>query len=327
VMPEGPLRSAMWAHSANIFWLSLLISFMTAALVYFALYRLVVKPMMRLSRNMQAFSQNPEDTQRIIQPSSRTDEVGTAERELQLMQTQLAQLLKEKSRLAELGLAVSKINHDLRNMLSSAQVISDRLTMLPDPTVQRFAPKLIASLDRAINFCNETLRYGKSSENNPRRELMLLAPLVEEVGDGLGLPREGSIEWVQDFEPTLRIDADPDHLFRIVGNLVRNALQAIESQAENRPANAKHPIDRITLKAWREPRRVILEVTDTGPGVPERAKQTLFKAFQSSTRKGGSGLGLAISAELAAAHSGTLKLLATKDGASFHLEIPDRSVA
>jgi signal transduction histidine kinase len=327
VMPEAPLRAAMWAHSANIFWLSLLISFITAALVYFALYRLVVKPMMRLSRNMQSFSQNPEDTQRIIQPSSRTDEVGTAERELQLMQTQLAQLLKEKSRLAELGLAVSKINHDLRNMLSSAQVISDRLTMLPDPTVQRFAPKLIASLDRAINFCNETLRYGKSSENNPRRELMLLAPLVEEVGDGMGLPREGSIEWVQDFEPTLRIDADPDHLFRIVANLVRNALQAIESQAENRPANANHPIDRITLKAWREPRRVILEVTDTGPGVPERAKETLFKAFQSSTRKGGSGLGLAISAELAAAHGGTLKLLATKAGASFHLEIPDRSVA
>jgi signal transduction histidine kinase len=329
VMPEAPLRAAMWEHSRNIIWLSLLISLFTAALVYFALYQLVVQPVLRLARNMQSFSENPEEASRIITPSSRSDEVGTAERELRQMQIQLSGLLAHKSRLAELGLAVSKINHDLRNMLSSAQVISDRLTALPDPTVQRFAPKLIASLDRAINFCNDTLRYGKSTENFPRRELMLLAPLIEEVGDGLGLPREGAIDWVLDFEPTLRIDADPDHLFRIVGNLVRNAVQAIEAQAEASPGAMAHGT--ITLKATREMRRVTLEVSDTGPGVPARARATLFKAFQGSTRKGGSGLGLAISAELAGAHGGTLSLVdtprgATRTGATFRLEIPDRHV-
>ena len=340
VMPETPLRAAMWEQAGKIVTASLLTSLFTAGLVYVALYGIVVRPILRLSRNMQAFSQHPEDVSRIIVPTARGDEVGTAERELAGMQTQLSQLLAQRARLAELGLAVSKINHDLRNMLSSAQVISDRLTMLPDPTVQRFAPKLIASLDRAINFCNDTLRYGKSTENQPRRELMLLAPLVEEVGDGLGLPRESAIDWVLKIDPNLRIDADPDHLYRIIGNLVRNAVQALESQAENQSAAGIAPpgssdsggpaapfAGSITVEAHREGRKVTVEVRDTGPGVPERSKATMFKPFQGSTRKGGSGLGLAISAELAAAHGGSLKLLDSGAGATFRLEIPDRSVA
>ena len=330
VMPEAPLKAAMWEQSRNVFWLSLLISLMSAGLVYLSLYYLVVRPILRLSRNMQSFSQNPEDAGRIIVPSARWDEVGTAERELEQMQRQLSQLLAQKSRLAQLGLAVSKINHDLRNMLSSAQVISDRLTSLPDPTVQRFAPKIIASLDRAINFCNDTLRYGKSEENQPRRELILLHPLVEEVGDGLGLPREGSIDWVLDFDDKLRIDADPEPLYRIISNLVRNAVQALETQAEaeadaERSAGKRKP-GVITVKARRENRRVIVDVSDTGPGVPQRARGNLFQAFQSSNRKGGSGLGLAISAELAAAHGGLLRLLDTQKGAAFRLEIPDRAL-
>lgn len=328
VMPEAPLKAAMWEQGRSVIGQSLVTSLLTAGLVYLALFVLVVQPVLRLSRNMQLFSQNPEDSSRIIAPSLRGDEIGTAEQELKQMQSQLSQLLAQRARLAELGLAVSKINHDLRNMLSSAQVISDRLTDVPDATVQRFAPKLIASLDRAIKFCNDTLRYGKSTENQPRRELMLLAPLVEEVGDGLGLPREGQIDLRIAVDPNLRVDADPDHLFRIVGNLVRNAVQALESQAEAAAdRGGKRPAGVITVAAHREGRKVTIEVSDTGPGVPERARDKLFRPFQGSTRKGGSGLGLPISAELAAAHGGSLKLLERAPGATFRLEIPDRSVS
>src|SRR4029079_9562465 len=112
------------------------------------------------TRYMLRFSENPEDASRIIVPSQRRDEIGTAERELAHMQSELTQTLQQKNRLAALGLAVSKISHDLRNMLASAQLISDRLGSLPDLTVQRFAPKLIASLGRAISFCEGTLRFG-----------------------------------------------------------------------------------------------------------------------------------------------------------------------
>ena len=195
VLPEAALRTAMVRYGLNVLGLSIIISVITAALVYFALNTLFVQPMMRITRYILRFSENPEDASRVIVPSQRHDEIGTAERELARMQGQLTQTLQQKSRLAALGLAVSKISHDLRNMLASAQLISDRLGSLPDPSVQRFAPKLIASLDRAINFSESTLRFGRAEEPAPRREPTHLRALVAEVGDGLGLPREDAIAW------------------------------------------------------------------------------------------------------------------------------------
>ncbi len=319
VLPQAPLKAAMIRYGLNVLALSVIISIITAALVYFALNRILVQPIMGLTRSMLRFSQNPEDASRIIVPGNRQDEIGIAERELAHMQTELNQMLAQRARLAALGLAVSKINHDLRNMLANAQIISDRLGALPDPSVQRFAPKLIASLDRAINLANDTLKFGRAAEAPPRRELVLLAPLAEEVGDGLGLPRTGQIDWRVEIEPTLRIDADRDQLYRILSNICRNAVQALEAQ----PADAKGGV--LKISAQRTGRRVVIEIADNGPGVPDRARAHLFQAFQASTRKGGSGLGLAIAHELATAHGGTLMLTDATPGATFRLDLPDRN--
>jgi len=319
VMPEAPLKAALRSYALNILGVSIIVSLATAALVYFALSRLLVRPMMGITRAMVHFRQDPEDPARIIVPSGRHDEIGTAERELAEMQRQLSGTLLQKTRLAQLGLAVSKINHDLRGMLANAQLLSDRLTAIPDPTVQRFAPKLIASLDRAINFCNDTLRFGRAEEAPPRRELLLLKPLAEEVGEALGLPREGGIDFVLEMDDTLRIDADRDHLFRILSNLVRNAIEALEGAPPS-------PRGEIRIRAWREGRRVLVEVRDNGPGVPQKAREHLFEAFTGSQRKGGTGLGLAIAAEIIGVHGGQVRLLDTEKGAAFQFEIPDRGV-
>lgn len=318
VLPEEPLRRAMVRYGMTILWLSVLISLITAALVYFAISRLLVKPMTRISRNMVHFRENPEDASRIITPSGRHDEIGLAEQELAAMQRELTQMLVQKNRLAQLGLAVSKVNHDLRNLLANAQLISDRLSSIPDPTVQRFAPKLIASLDRAINFCNDSLKFGRAEEAAPRRELIRLKPLVADVTDGYALPRDGQIALNVSIDDGLRIDADRDQLFRIMTNLVRNAVQAIESQGE--PGSGT-----ISIKGWRDGRKVFVEVHDTGPGVPPAVRERLFKAFQGSTKKGGTGLGLSIAAELVHAHGGTLKFIDTEKGATFMMELPDRA--
>jgi signal transduction histidine kinase len=231
------------------------------------------------------------------------------------MQRELAETLSQKTRLAALGLAVSKISHDLRNMLSSAQLLSDRLITVKDPTVQRLVPKLIASLDRAIRLCARTLDFGQAQETPPRRQRFELAPLVTEVGDSLGLPRPKLIGWSVDIEEALEVDADRDQLFRVLSNLCRNAVQALESQDE--------AAGEIVVAARREGSVTVIEVADTGPGVPERARAHLFKAFQSVARKGGTGLGLAIAAELVQAHGGNLTLLDTEGGAIFRVTIPD----
>lgn len=318
VLPVARLKSAMIGFALNILGLSVMISVITAALVYLALNSLLVRPMRRITHNMVRFSENPEDASRIIEPSTRRDEIGTAERELAHMQGQLVQMLQQKNRLAALGLAVSKINHDLRNMLASAQLISDRLSTLPDPTVQRFAPKLINSLDRAIKFCNDTLRFGRAQESTPKRELFTLAALIDEVGDGLALPRKGGVDWRITIVDGLKIDADRDQLFRILSNLCRNAVEAVEAQAKS---------GEIRLSAVRHEGTVTIDVIDTGPGIPAKAKAMLFKAFQGSVRKGGTGLGLVIAAELLAAHGGSIVLVDDPDaaiGAHFRLIVPDR---
>ena len=320
VLPEAPLRAAMLRFALNILGLSIIISMITAALVYMALNYMLVRPMERIARNMVRFAQNPEDRSRIIEPSDRRDEIGTAERELAHMQTELSQTLSQKSRLAALGLAVSKINHDLRNLLANTQLLSDRLTSSPDPTVQRFAPKLIASLDRAITFCNDTLKFGRAAERPPRREPIPLRALVEDIGEGLDLPREGPdspIAWKIDIDPTVEVDADHEHLYRVLNNLVRNAVQALESQSAKDGCL-------VTVTAARNGASIRISVSDNGPGVPPKARQHLFQAFQGSARKGGTGLGLAIAQELIAAHGGALRLLDTSVGATFEIVIPDR---
>ncbi len=318
VMGEAPLKAAMIRYGLDILGLSILISVITAALVYLSLNALLVKPMTQLTRNMVRFSARPEDPTRIITPSDRRDEIGTAERELSAMQRELAEMLTQKSRLAALGLAVSKISHDLRNMLSSAQLLSDRLITVKDPTVQRLVPKLIASLDRAIRLCAQTLDYGQAQETPPRRERFALRPLLGEIGDSLGLPREGQVDWLVEVDPLLETDADRDQLFRVLINLTRNAMQALESE-DGRSGE-------IVVRASREGTVAVIEIEDNGPGVPERAREHLFQPFQSVARKGGSGLGLAIAAELVQAHGGQLELVRNDGGATFRVTIPDMVV-
>jgi signal transduction histidine kinase len=304
----------MIRYGLDILGLSILISIITAALVYLSLDALLVKPMTKLTWNIVRFSQRPEDPTRVITPSSRRDEIGTAERELSAMQKELAETLSQKSRLAALGLAVSKISHDLRNMLSSAQLLSDHLITVEDPTVQRLVPKLIASLDRAIRLCARTLDFGQAHEIPPRRKRFALAPLVAEIGDSLGLPRP-RLAWTVDIDEGLEVDADRDQLFRVLSNLCRNAAQALEGDDERG--------GEILMSARREGSVVLIEVADTGPGVPEKARARLFEAFQSVARKGGSGLGLAIAQELVQAHGGQLALVNNDGGATFRVTIPD----
>lgn len=318
VVDEGPLRDAMLRFSKNVLLLSLFISVVTAALVYIALLYLFVRPMRRLTAEMVAFRRNPEHAAPIA-PTRRTDEIGIAERELAGMQTDIASMLHQKSRLAALGLAVSKINHDLRNMLSSAQLFSDRLTNIPDPNVQRFAPKLMRALERAIDLCQSTLSYGKAQEPAPERRLVLLEPLIEEVRDTLGLTSESAIGWVSAIERGTQVDADPDQLFRVLVNLARNAMQALETRAPNDPVR-----DQIRITGRREGAVTMIEIADTGPGVPDKAREHLFEAFQGSARAGGTGLGLAIAAELVRAHGGDIRLVDGTIGAAFRIAIPDR---
>ena len=316
VIDETPLRAALWHYANNIFWVTLLVSMITGALVYLALAGLLVRPMMRITRNMVLYRENPEDTARIIEPSGRTDEIGVAEKELATLQTQLSGFLKEKARLANVGLAVSKINHDLRNMLAGAQLVSDRLASVADPTVQRFVPRLIRALDRAITLCTNTVNYGGSEEATPKRAPFALRQLIAEVSESLGTDELGGVKFTVSVPSGLDLFADRDQIFRVLSNLIRNSLEAFRGAD---PEPAEPAIDIIAL---REGDSAIVRVTDNGPGIPPLVRANLFKAFQAGANTNGAGLGLAISAELVRAHGGDITVEDTAGGAVFVIRLP-----
>ncbi|MCG8493148.1 MAG: HAMP domain-containing histidine kinase [Sneathiellales bacterium] len=311
VLDEQPLITAMHEYAANIFWLSLAISLLTAVLVFLTLHWLMVRPMGRMSASMIAFRRSPEDPAAAIEPSGRADEIGMAEKELEIMQTRLRFALKQKQHLAALGTAVTKISHDLRNILSTSHIVSDGLAQLDDPRVQKIVPRLVASIDRAIGLCTETLRYGKAEERQPEKEEFELAPLLKEVKASVAFPENSRINWNEDIPKNFSVTADREQLYRALLNLCRNAVEALKTSGT------------ISLTATTNGSSHLIRVEDDGPGIPKQAMDHLFEPFAGSAKAGGTGLGLSISRELIMAHSGKLDVEKTsQNGTVFVIRLP-----
>ena len=313
---EWPLREAMIAHGRRILYISLALSLATATLLFLAVQRLIVRPIGRVVDHMTAYRDDPEDASRIIAPESGAREIRQAETALQDLELRLTAALRQKERLAGLGGAVAKISHDLRNMLTTAQLLADRIEASPDPGVRRIAPKLVSSLARAIKLCERTLTYGKAEELPPEPVIFALAPLVAEVleNERQAAAPAGCVDFADDVPAELRLRADPDQIFRVLSNLVRNAAQAIE--ASGQPGV-------VTVTAGENAGRTEIRVADTGPGLPQRARENLFQPFRGGVRQGGAGLGLVIAAELVKGHGGTLALEETGSrGSVFRISLP-----
>ncbi|MBI1211797.1 MAG: sensor histidine kinase [Alphaproteobacteria bacterium] len=314
VVDEAPLREELLSYSARIFELSLFISIVTASLVFATLYFTLVRPMQRLTQSMVSFQEKPEDAQRIIIPSQREDEIGQSERVLATMQGEIRQALQQREHLVALGSAVAKIQHDLRNILSSAQLASDRLAASNDPAVQRLAPRLMKSIDRAIDLATNTLKYGRAEEAPKQRHRQPLLPLAEEAMHAALAAGDGRVAWRNDFPADLEVDADGDQMLRILVNLGRNAVEALEGRNEAQ----------IAVSAQRGDDGVTIDVSDNGGGIPEEVLKHLFEAFAGRGRVGGTGLGLAIARELARGHGGDVVMLRTgPEGTTFRITIPD----
>ena len=314
VLDDTPLRQAMISYSWRILGLSILISLVTAALIFAALQWLLVRPMRSLTQRMVDFRANPEDMSRDGAAARRSDEIGVAEREFLQLQKQIRKALKQRERLAALGTAVSKINHDLRGALATAQLVADRLAHSDNPEVQKMAPSLVRALDRAIALCTDTLNFTREGPAKPEYSRFPLAELHGELGESLGKYLNGTAVLKADFAQDFTVTADRAQLYRVIHNLAENALQM-----------GAH---KVAVRARRDGGKIEIEVADDGPGLPPKALQSLFVPFKGSARSGGTGLGLAIARELMRVQGGDLKLAANDaTGATFLLELPDRQAA
>jgi signal transduction histidine kinase len=306
LLDEAPLRDEMWDFGIRVLELSIVLSLITAALVYLSLQWLLVRPMRRITASMMAFREDPEDAARMIAGSRRQDEIGVAERELAMMQQAVRMALAQRARLAALGTAVTKINHDLRNILATARLVTDSLTASAAPEVRRILPRLMDAIDRAVALCTRTLDFSREGAAPLARSLFRLSPLIEEVGVGLAGSQDFAIEFTAS---ELKLEADRDQLYRVLSNLARNALEA-----------GAH---RLKISAMREHGSIAINVSDDGPGLPPKARENLFRPFFGSARPGGTGLGLAIARDLMRAHGGDLVLVASTGAETvFRITLP-----
>lgn len=318
-MDAMPLQNAMADFGLRLLAVSAAFSVLTAILLNIAAQRMILIPMRRVINHMSAYAAAPEDARSIITPDARLTEINEAETALASMQKTVTSSLRQKERMAQLGQAVAKISHDLRNILTTSQIFADRLEESADPKVRRAAPKLVNSITRAINLCETTLAFGRAEEPAPTLSRFALMPLVEDVVEAEALLAPGdeklpTVDYVTDIPVTLVIRADRDQLHRVLSNLVRNARQAIQGTGQS---------GTIEISAGEGDAEWWIGVGDTGPGLPPKAKEFLFQPFSGSTRKGGTGLGLTISAELVRALGGRLELLRSDaEGSQFRVIIP-----
>ncbi len=314
-MPSAPLRAAMLDYGLRILILSAVISVVTASLLFMAVRAILVRPIKHLVGAIQTYAAAPEDARRIIRPEATIRELREAETALQSLQTQLTHALKQRERLAQLGGAVAKVSHDLRNILTSAQLFTDRIEMSEDPIVKRMAPKLVNSIARAVSLTESTLAFGKAEEPPPSLTRVKLAQIVGDVLEAERLAvGDADVSFSEDVPASMTLRADPEQLYRALSNLVRNARQAITGAGQPGEINVSAYEDEVF---W------TIEVSDTGPGMPPKAQEHLFQPFQGGARKGGSGLGLAIAADLMRGHGGGVALKRTgPEGTVFAITLP-----
>ena len=316
VVPDAPLQSILVDNARELLLGAILTSVMSGALVYLFLTFFLIRPIQRITRSMERFRADPEDPTVRLKPSGRRDEIGRAETELDRMQTDLSAALASRARLAALGEAVAKINHEMRNMLTSAQLASERLATSGDPVVARTLPRLERALERAVTLAANVLAFGRSEEPPPAPRPVPLRAAIESAAEDVQLSDDG-VRLVSSVDDTAQVLADPDQLHRILVNLMRNAREAIDGAP---PAAGG---GRFSVSLTVSEGASVIRLADNGPGLPERAQANLFQPFRGSARPGGAGLGLAIARELAQAHGGDLVLVETGPaGAVFELRLP-----
>jgi signal transduction histidine kinase len=302
VMHRAPLTQALRELDGPDAWQTLVVAGMVGVVLYLALLVLMIRPMRRLISSIVAFRADPEhgvplDPQAVT--GLRDDEISVAGRQLAAMQRELRAALWRNSRLAALGTVVAKVSHDVRGVLTPVLLQADRLRKHADPAVRRAGDSLVQAVERAIDLVHRTLDFARDGPPPPLLGAIRLRSLVAEAAEGVRGPVVG-LELDNRIPADQEVEADRNHLFRVLVNLLRNATEA----------GAR----RVRARVREDGDILMIELADDGPGLPETVRANLFRPFTTTHRSGGSGLGLAIARDLMLAHGGDIGLVSTGPG-------------
>jgi len=207
---------------------------------------------------------------------------------------------ERRERLATIGRIASTIVHDLRSPLT---VVSGYLDVLetksvPEEQRQRMARQVRNAVNRIGNLVREVLEFAREQILIVREPVVaaeLLADVAEEVAPEL---ERAHVRLLTRIECEGTVDLDPDRMRRVLLNLISNAVGAMAADGGGT----------LTLGCERTPGGVVLEVADSGPGIPLELRPRLFLPFATFGKKDGTGLGLSIAQSIVTAHGGSIQV-------------------
>ena len=293
--------------------LTAILALTTLAALVLWFRQVFVTPLSDTVHAIHRFTDDPGNLMTMLIASDRADEIGFLQRELTRMQVVYRISIKQYQHLAALGGAVTKINHDLKGLLSTALIAGESLRKTTSSQTKRETSSKTrlfeSALERAIALCEQLLVYVREDKKPIFVTRVQLENLLHSLSADLRLHAKGTTKVTTSLAPTLPVQGDADELYRALRNLGQNA---IEAKAQNL---------RITLTGNKQ--NAHIDFADDGPGLPRKAKQSLFKPFTHSSKVGGSGLGLSIAQELIEQHNGSLTLAQSSSaGTTFHCVFP-----
>jgi signal transduction histidine kinase len=198
------------------------------------------------------------------------------------------------------------VAHEIRNPLGGIELFAGLLEKDVPEALRSQVQKILQEV-RHLNFIvQDFLEYARPEES--RRQRLQLTALVNEVREALGESANG-VEWKIEFPDDLAIEADYNQIRRMLLNLLRNALEAMNGKGA------------IRILAQEQNQHVAISIYDTGPGVPAELAGKIFEPFF-TTKSQGSGLGLALVQRLAEQNDGRVEVVPNDKGAHFRLVLP-----
>ena len=299
IFPPHAMTDALRSYMLRGFALVIVLAMMIGIPFAIIIEWLVIFPLRRMISDMTSFARDPYQQGREETDLTHQNIISEARQAFDTMTTATRNELVQRDKLAAVGEAVAKINHDMRNVLSSAVLLSDSLEQSDDPKVARAGPVVSQAIQRAVDMCSHMLLYLKQPEAISSAPVTM-AKLIDECQAGINI--------TINYSGPDQLVIDEAAFFRLLHNLIGNAASAKASA--------------VDITVWRAGQHAIVDIADNGPGLDEGSRDSLFKPFAGSSR-GSSGLGLSIARDIALAHGGDLRLSRSNDnGSEFRLRLP-----
>jgi len=240
---------------------------------------------------------------------------GRAEVAIVLAQQRAEEL--NQSRLSAIGQALSGVLHDLRTPMTIIGGYTQLMVDEEDPKERaEYAQTVSRQLKQLKGMTQEILAFARGESSLLVRKVFLHT-FIPEVVAGLEEEMRGrdiTVEIELGYRDGIRMDVGK--MQRVLFNLARNARQAMEEQEGPQRFRIETALDEAKDE-------VLLTLSDTGPGIPEDIRETLFDSFVTSGKKDGTGLGLAIVKKIVEQHGGTVGFRSKPgQGTTFDIRLP-----